>query len=411
MAKRHLIKAGAVVLLVAALLLSPQPQRDWAAYALLLFGLGNVLLEVPGTMAIRVSSAVYAFAVLIWQNQQAVVWATLTAWLLWPPAFMVAWSLARPLSESSGRAAPDGNAKGQRARLTVAAIIAAVAIAAVAYRVVLRGGLQQTAALFIGIPTLLAIVVVLAVSPRSAVGVALKAVTVGLLVSLIFLQEGMLCVLISAPLFYLVAIVIAIAFNRLQRYKNKQSQLLSGLVLLSLLPLGFEGVLPATTADRNQTVSETRVLGVPADRIKDALFATPRFDRAMPLPLRAGFPRPMLAAIEKDAGGTRWRIRFRGGEMRLNGIEPRTGDLILLLEKARPGYLRWRAVSDSSHMTHFLRWREIVAEWTPGGGGDCRVTWTIRYERGLDPAWYFGPLERYAVRLAASYLIDTVATP
>ena len=45
------------------------------------------------------------------------------------------------------------------------------------------------------------------------------------------------------------------------------------------------------------------------------------------------------------------------------------------------------------------------------GGGDTKVTWTLHYRRSLDPAWYFGPWERYAARLAAGYLIDSVATP
>jgi hypothetical protein len=62
-------------------------------------------------------------------------------------------------------------------------------------------------------------------------------------------------------------------------------------------------------------------------------------------------------------------------------------------------------------MTHFLRWREIDVTWAPVDSVTTRVTWTVRYERGLDPAWYFGPMERYAVRLAAGYLIDSVATP
>ena len=58
---------------------------------------------------------------------------------------------------------------------------------------------------------------------------------------------------------------------------------------------------------------------------------------------------------ESSAGGaTRWVIRIRGGEMRLDGMEPRAGDLVLELEEARPGLVRWRAVSDDSHMTHFL---------------------------------------------------------
>ena len=94
------------------------------------------------------------------------------------------------------------------ARIALAALIGAVALASLAYRLLVDHGLQQTAALFVGIPALLAIVVVFAVSPRSATGVACKAVTVGLLVSLLFLGEGMLCVVMSAPLFYLIAVAI-----------------------------------------------------------------------------------------------------------------------------------------------------------------------------------------------------------
>ncbi len=102
---------------------------------------------------------------------------------------------------------------------------------------------------------------------------------------------------------------------------------------------------------------------------------------------------------------------MRGGERLLTGLEPRTGDLTLVLEEARPGLVRWRAISDTSHMTHFLAWREIVVESEAVDASTTRVTWTLRYLRGLDPAWYFGPMERYAARLAAGYLIDSVATP
>jgi hypothetical protein len=97
--------------------------------------------------------------------------------------------------------------------------------------------------------------------------------------------------------------------------------------------------------------------------------------------------------------------------MRLDGIEPRTGDLVLELEEVRPGAVRWHALGDDSHMTHFLLWREARVAWEPVDAQRTRVTWTLRYRRGLDPAWYFGPWERYAARLAAGYLIDSVATP
>ena len=82
-----------------------------------------------------------------------------------------------------------------RPQVVVLAIIVAVTIASVSYRLLMGWQLGQTAALFIGIPALLAMSIVF-VPARSATGVAFKAVTIGLLVSMIFLQEGVLCVLI-----------------------------------------------------------------------------------------------------------------------------------------------------------------------------------------------------------------------
>jgi hypothetical protein len=68
-------------------------------------------------------------------------------------------------------------------------------------------------------------------------------------------------------------------------------------------------------------------------------------------------------------------------------------------------------VSDSSYITHWLTWRDSNVEWKPVAAGQTAVTWTVRYRRRLDPAWYFVPLERYGARLAAQYLIETLATP
>src|SRR5207248_9320134 len=86
------------------------------------------------------------------------------------------------------------------AKIGTGVLIGAVAIASLVYRLLVQHHLAQSSALFVGIPTLLAILVVFATSPRSAVGVACKTVTIGLLVSMVFLGEGALCVVMSAPL-------------------------------------------------------------------------------------------------------------------------------------------------------------------------------------------------------------------
>jgi hypothetical protein len=104
-------------------------------------------------------------------------------------------------------------------------------------------------------------------------------------------------------------------------------------------------------------------------------------------------------------------ITFRGGEMRVDGLEPRSGDLVLELVYNHPGLARWRAISDTSHVTHYLRWKEVTLRWDPRAAEQTLVTCTVSYSRDLDPAWYFGPWQRFAVRHAAEYLIETVARP
>jgi hypothetical protein len=380
----------------------------WKA-ALIVFGLYNAVVAVPGTFAVRAGTVVLTVVALAFWPASAGV-SLLLSWFLWPPAYMAGWALAKEsrLQGESGDAAAESS--GRSARMAVAAIIGTVAVGSFAYRLIVAHDLQQTAALFIGIPALMAILVVVAVSPRSATGVACKAVTVGLLVSMLFLHEGVLCVLMSAPLFFLVAIAIASIMQGL-RERGGHTTMYSCAVAVLMVPLSLEGITSYTSFNREELVSETRVIAAPAVDVAHALFAPPRFDRRLPPYLRAGFPMAVTTRIERLAGATRWIIRVRGGEMRINGMEPREGNLVLELEESRPGLVRWRVVSDDSHMTHFLFWREIIVRWHEVMPGRTEITWTLRYERGLDPAWYFGPWERYAVHLAAGYLIDAVATP
>jgi hypothetical protein len=327
----------------------------------------------------------------------------LTFCLLVVPAVVVGLALHREASDESEPSATTNNS-----RVVLAVIIAAVAVASIAFRLITGYGLQQTAALFIGIPALLAIMTVFSPTPRSATGIACKAVTIGLLVSLIFLGEGMLCILMSAPLFYAVAIVVGLAIDYLSGKSRKPGgTVMSCVALLALVPMSLEGVTAGTSFAREMSVSQTRIVHASADAVERALFELPRFGRELPAYLRAGFPRPTAVRIDHDT----WVIRMRGGETRLNGMEPREGDLVLTVDSSRPGVVQWNAASDDSHMTHFLSWRSARVEWNAIDAETTQVTWTLRYRRGLDPAWYFGPMQQYATRLAAGYLIDTVATP
>src|SRR5439155_19804310 len=125
----------------------------------------------------------------------------------------------------------------------------------------------------------------------------------------------------------------------------------------------LEGVTELPTFNRQESVVAARIVHAPSAAVERALFETPRFDRVLPRYLRTGFPRPTASRIERRDAGPRWVITLRGGETFLNGTEPETGDLTMQLEEARPGFVRWRAVSDTSHMIHFLTFRESIVEW------------------------------------------------
>ena len=47
-------------------------------------------------------------------------------------------------------------------------------------------------------------------------------------------------------------------------------------------------------------------------------------------------------------------------------------------------------------MTHFLDWRAARVEWEAIDAQHDARDMDARYRRGLDPAWYFGPMEQYA---------------
>ncbi len=416
MPTRPLTKAILWALLATAVAQAPAQTYNsdfvtWARIALLLLGTINIAFSPPSTSSVQGLTVVGVFAgVLIPDLRFFVVFLL---WLIWPPVFLINFALARGKHhvETPGETDPDPAVSGLTARVGAAAVVAGVAAASVAYRVLVDVRMNQSAGLFVGLPALLAIVVIMAVTPRSAVGVAVKAVTVGLLLSLVMMWEGILCIVMSAPIFYAVAISMAAAADRMRKAGPPSRSFLSGLVLLIVAPLSLEGLGPHLSFRRSESVEVTRDLDAPLAAVERALLSPPRFARALPAPLRVGFPRPLGSSVDADAMGTLWKIEMRGGETFLNGMEPRTGALVMRLENRRAGHLEWQAVADDSHMTHFLNWERAIVDWQPVDPETTRVTWTIHYRRGLDPAWYFGPMERYAVRLAAGYLIDAVATP
>ena len=104
-------------------------------------------------------------------------------------------------------------ATARRKRMNLIAFILATAIVSLLLRLTYYTGKETKALMFVGIPTALALLLVLTPSAKSTVGIAAKGVTIGLLMSAILFGEGMICILMTAPIAYIVAISVAFAIS------------------------------------------------------------------------------------------------------------------------------------------------------------------------------------------------------
>lgn len=287
------------------------------------------------------------------------------------------------------------------ARGRFAVVVIALAIALGVYRMLRASDLNSSALLFIGIPAILALIVALSPPAKTTVGMVFRTITIALLLTGILFIEGTICIILAAPIFYLVGLLVALVIDWARREWNRRKNV--ALFLAPLLFLSMEGVTPTISFDREESVTAFRVLEGSAEQVRFALEQRPRFDKELPPFLRMGFPRPDQTSGEGLAVGDRRLITFP--------MKKGTGVLQFAVAESEPQRVRFAVVRDTTVYRQWLEMKEAVVEWRAVGIGRTQVSWTLRFDRRLDPIWYFSPLERYGTRLAAGYLIDTLATP
>jgi hypothetical protein len=287
-------------------------------------------------------------------------------------------------------------------RRTLIWVVIAMSAGSLLYRyLMLHDHLWQSSAMFIGVPAVLAILLSFSPRAKTVTGGIMKGITLALLIVAPLLGEGYLCILMASPLFYAVGAIIGALIDS---YREKRERSMMCVAVL-MIPLCLEGVVPQLTFPRGQTVEATQIVEGTIDDVQRSLTIGPRVHTQLPRFLRIGFPRPLAASGEGLNQGDLRIIHFAGAE----GDPP--GDLAMRVEESRPGYVRFSAVSDTSKLTQWIRWRSSVVSWRSVDASHTEVRWQITFDRQLDPAWYFTPWERMAVRQAASFLITANASP
>ncbi|NMO03012.1 hypothetical protein HH308_17505 [Gordonia sp. TBRC 11910] len=274
-------------------------------------------------------------------------------------------------------------------------------------------GLGQSAALYIGIPLVIAVVITLSAPPKSAAGTAIKVTTLLLLLAVPLLGEGACCVLMAAPIFYLVVYVGArCADSWRAKRSGRPPGALAVVVPLLLVTLALEGTTPVLTPPGAAASTASRVIDLPASQVAAALARPLRFDVPRGGILAIGFPTPRDDSGGLDVGAVR-RITFDGAHHRSGPVVQHhwgtaASTLTLRVVARTPSSATFTAESDTTPIATWLRWNRIDVSWTAVDARRTELRWTVHYTRLLSPSWYFGPIERFVTWRAADYLIRTV---
>ncbi len=192
----------------------------------------------------------------------------------------------------------------------IVALVVAFSAGSILYKLLMHVRFGHSAAMFIGVPAVLAILLALTPRAKSATGAILKGITLALLIIAPLLGEGYLCILMASPLFYIVGIVIGCAVD----YGRKDRNATLGCVALVLLPMCLEGVFPAMTFRRAQTVEVSKLVNASPALVEQQLAQSLRTNTPLPFALRVGFPQPIQAWGDGLAIGSLRTIHFTGAE-------------------------------------------------------------------------------------------------
>ena len=292
-----------------------------------------------------------------------------------------------------------------RSQWGVVMLIIALTVASLLYRVLHDQELQQTSALFIGLPATIAIILTLRPKAKSMMGMIMRGITIALLASIVVLHEGIICIVMAAPLFYLVGIIIGAVMKQRRTRLGDDHKLMSVVLIVPLLLMSLEGTHERLSFSRAEEVTVSRVVDASPAAVEAALSDVPQFNNEeLPFFLGLGFPTPVSTSGSGLQVGNQRVIGFTAGNHA-------PGELRFEVTAREQNGFRMTVLSDSSKISEWLKWREAEVHWQEVGENQTLVTWQLRYDRLLDPAWYFGPAERYAVGLTADYLIEMLATP
>ncbi len=239
------------------------------------------------------------------------------------------------------------------------------------------------------------------------IGRHLLATIIVMLASSAILFEGFICVIMAAPIYIFFALLaISISPDRADPDRFKKSDVFrASFVPLVVIIISVEGLTDTTSFPREEVITRTHILELTPKEIH-ANLARPVHLDAKRSAFLSIFPLPERVDAPKFAQGETHKAFFTYRRWGFTNVQK--GETHLYMKTVKPLLVETVVTQDTSYFSHYLTVHGTKIEMTPQADGTTQVSLTIRYRRTLDPAWYFGPMQRRAIGESADYLLENI---
>ena len=244
-------------------------------------------------------------------------------------------------------------------------------------------------------------------SRTKRIGRHLLATLIVMLASSAILFEGFLCVLMAAPIYIFFALLaIFVTPHKADPDRFKKSDVFrASFVPLVVIIVSVEGLTDTTSFPREEVITRTHILSLTPEEIHANLAQPVHLDAKrsaflsiFPLPDRVDAPNFQQGAVH-----TAFFTYRRWGFTNVH-----RGETQIRMKEVSPLFIETEVTKDTSYFSHYLKVHGTQIKMVPLADGTTQVSLTIRYRRTLDPAWYFGPMQRRAIGESADYLLTHI---
>ncbi len=281
-------------------------------------------------------------------------------------------------------------------------------------RILLDSSFGNSALLYVAVPFLVSILIFQFVpSPEGHSNFGrflyhIKIATIIFLGTSAFLFEGFICVLFFVPIYY---VFVTLGYlceefaDWLDRRKSRNTTLKSSIIPICVAVLAIEGLSPSTTFERQSYIQHEIIVDMDIGTLKSNL--------AKPIELpkkRQWFLSIFPLPIETEAGslqdGDIHKLKFIYKKWFFTNIHE--GEFHLKIDEVGSQHVKTSVVKNTSYLSKYLKVKGTDIGFEPLENGQTKISLSISYDRLLDPAWYFAPMQEYAVQQSADYFVNSV---